>query len=132
MFVGKTFSKERSLLLFWRKLPDSYASRNGENFIVSNRVAFRLLALAVPYSVKIEITVTYPQRNIMESTLMVIVFSVNAGKLINTRRKVVEVVLLMLFKALISCVHPEASWGLRFVSQNFCFLSWSLFFTDGK
>ena len=31
MFPGKIFSKERSLLLFWRKLPDSYASCNGEN-----------------------------------------------------------------------------------------------------
>ena len=72
---------------------------------------FRLLALAVPDSVKTEITITYPQRNIMESTLMVIVFSVNARKVVNTRREVVEAVLLMLFKSLISCVHPEASWS---------------------
>ena len=43
MFSGENFSKERSLLLFWRKLPDSYASCNGENFIVLKRVAFRLL-----------------------------------------------------------------------------------------
>ena len=35
MFQGKIFSKERSLLLFCRKLPDCYASRNGENFIVA-------------------------------------------------------------------------------------------------
>ena len=72
---------------------------------------FRLLALAVPDSVKTEITITYPQRNIMESTLMVIVISVNARKVVNTRREVVEAVLLMLFKSLISCVHPEASWS---------------------
>ena len=42
---------------------------------------------------------------------MVIVFSVNAGEVINTRREVVEAVSLMLFKSLISCVHPEASWN---------------------
>ena len=42
---------------------------------------------------------------------MVIVFNVNARKVINTRREVVEAVLLMLFKSLISCVHPEASWS---------------------
>ena len=35
MFQDKIFSKERSLLLFSRKLPDCYASRNGENFIVA-------------------------------------------------------------------------------------------------
>ena len=74
-------------------------------------MAFRLLALAVPDSVKTEITIAYPERNIMESTLVVIVFSVNAGKVINTRREVVEAVLLMLFKFLISCVYPEASWN---------------------
>ena len=78
---------------------------------VSKRVAFRLLAPAVPDSVKTEITIAYPERNIMESTLVVIVFSLNAGKVINTRREVVEAVLLMLFKSLISCVHPEASWS---------------------
>ena len=111
MFTGKIFSKERSLLLIWQKLPDNYASCNGENFIVSKRVAFRLLALAVPDSVKTEITIAFPDRNIMECTLVVILFSVNAGKVINTRREVVEAVLLMLFKTLISCVHPEASWS---------------------
>ena len=74
-------------------------------------MAFRLLALAVPNSVKTEITITYLQRNIMESTLMVIVFSVNAGKVINTRREVVEAILIMLFKSLIACVHSEASWS---------------------
>ena len=42
---------------------------------------------------------------------MLMVFSVNAGKVINTRREVVEAVLLMLFKSWISCVHPEASWN---------------------
>ena len=40
---------------------------------------------------------------------MVIVSSVNAGKVINTPREVGEAVSLMLFKSLISCVHPEAS-----------------------
>ena len=74
-------------------------------------MAFRLLALAVPDSVKVEITIAYPERNIMECTLVVIVLSVNAGKVINTRRKVVEAVSLMLFKSLILCVHPEALWS---------------------
>ena len=54
-----------------------------ENFIVSKPVAFRLLALAVPDPVKTEIKITYPERDFMECTL-VIVFSVNAGKVINT------------------------------------------------
>ena len=89
----------------------SYALRNSENFIVSKRVAFRLLALAVPVPVKTEITIAYLERNIMECALVVIVFSVNAGKVINTRREVVEAVLIMLFKSLISCVHHEASWN---------------------
>ena len=48
------------------------------------------MALAVPDSVKMESTIAYPERNITECTLVVIVFSVNAGKVINTRRKVVE------------------------------------------
>ena len=39
--------------------------------------------LAVPDPVKTEIKITYPERDIMECTL-VIVFSVNAGKVINT------------------------------------------------
>ena len=42
---------------------------------------------------------------------MVIFFSVNAGKVVNTRREVVEAVSLMLFKTLISCVQPENSWN---------------------
>ena len=132
MFPDKSFSKERSLLLFWRKLLDSYASCNGENFIVSKRVAFRLLALAVPDSVKTKITIAYPERDIMECTLVVIVFSVNAGKVINTRREVVEAVSLMLLKSLTSCVHPEASWSQGTFPTLFYFLSWDLFFTDGK
>ena len=74
-------------------------------------MAFRLLALAVPDSVKTKITIAYPERDIMECTLVVIVFSVNAGKVINTRREVMEAVSLMLFKSLTSCVHPEASWS---------------------
>ena len=92
MFPSETFSKERSLLLFWLKLPDSYASCNGKNFIVSKPVAFRLLALTVPNSVNREITIAFPECNIMEFTLVVIVFSVDAGKVINTRREVVEAV----------------------------------------
>ena len=72
-------------------------------------MAFTLLALAVPGHVKTKIKIAYPERNIMECTLVLIVFSVNAGKVINTRREVVEAVLLMLFESLISCVHPEAS-----------------------
>ena len=79
--------------------------------MVSKRVAFRVFALAVLDSVKTELTIAYPERNIMECSLVVIVSSVNAGKVINTRREVVEVVLLMLFKPLISCVHPETSWN---------------------
>ena len=85
---------------------DSYASCNGENFIASKRVAFRLLALAVPDPVKTEIKIAYPERDIMECTL--VVFSVNAGKVINTRRELVEALSLMLFKSLILC---EASWN---------------------
>ena len=84
---------------------------NGENFIVSKRVAFRLLALAVPDPVKMEIKISYPERDIMECTLVIIVFSVNAGNIINTRREVVEAVSLMVFKSLILCVHLEASWN---------------------
>ena len=71
-------------------------------------MASRLLALAVLDPVKTEITITYPELSVMECSLVVIVFSVNAGKIINTRREVVEVVSLMLFKSLISCVHSEA------------------------
>ena len=46
-------------------------------------MAFRILALAVPDPVKMEIKISYPERDIMECTLVVIVFSVNAGKVIN-------------------------------------------------
>ena len=99
---------------------------------VSKRVAFRLLALAVPDPMKMEIKIAYPERDIMECTLVVIVFSVNAGKVINTRREVVEAVSLMLFKSLILCVHPEASWSEGAFPRIFYFLAWSLFFTDGK
>ena len=74
-------------------------------------MVFRLLALAVPDPVKTKITITYPERDIMECTLVVMVFSVNAGKVINTRHEVVEAVSLLLFKSLILCVHPEASWN---------------------
>ena len=80
---------------------------------------FRLLALAVRDPVKTEITIAYPERDIMKCTLVVIVFSVNAGKVINTQREVVEVGTLMLFKSLILCVHPEASWNLRRVFHAF-------------
>ena len=52
------------------------------NFIVLKRVTFRLFALAVPDSVKTEITIAYAERNTMECTLVVILF---AGKVINTR-----------------------------------------------
>ena len=78
MFLGKIFSKERSLLLFCCKLPNSYASCYGKNFIVSKQVALRLLALAVPDPVKMEIT----EHNIVKCTLVIIFFSVNAGKVI--------------------------------------------------
>ena len=53
-----------------------------QNFIVSKRVAFRLLPLAVPDPVKTEIKIAYPERDIMECTLVVIVFTVNARKVI--------------------------------------------------
>ena len=74
-------------------------------------MAFRLLALAGADPVKMEIKIAYPERDIMDCTSVVIVFSVNAGKVINTRREVVEAVSLMLFKSLILCVHLEASWN---------------------
>ena len=74
-------------------------------------MAFRLLALAVPDPVKMEIKISYLERDIMECTLVIIVFSVNAGNIINTRREVVEAVSLMVFKSLILCVHLEASWN---------------------
>ena len=74
-------------------------------------MAFRLLALAVADPVKMEIKITYPERDIMECTLVVIVFSVNAGKVINIRREVMGTVSLMLFKSLILCVHLEVSWN---------------------
>ena len=59
-------------------------------------MAFRLLALAVPDPVKTEIKIACPERDIMECTLLAIVFSVNAEKVINTRREVVEAVSLPL------------------------------------
>ena len=74
-------------------------------------MVFRLLALAVPDPVKTEITIAFPERSIMECPLVLIVFSVNAGKVITTRREVVEAVSLMLSKSLIFCVQPEASWN---------------------
>ena len=72
--------------------------KDSANFFV------KLLALAVPDSVKTEITIAYPERSIMECSLVVIVK-------FNTRLEVVEAVLLMLFKSLIWYVHPEASWN---------------------
>ena len=78
-------------------------------------MAFRLLALAVPDPVKMEIKISYPERDIMECTLVIIVFSVNAGKVINTRREVVEAVSLMLFKSLILCV----TWRPRGIKARF-------------
>ena len=74
-------------------------------------MAFRLLALAVPDPVKMEIKISYPERDIMECTLVIIVFIGNAGNIINTRREVVEAVSLMVFKSLILCVHLEPSWN---------------------
>ena len=84
------------------------------------------MALAVPDSVKTEITIAYPERNTMECTLVVMLFSVNAGKVINTRREVVEAVSLMLLKSLISCVHRETRFpgfftffrGVYFLTGN--------------
>ena len=74
-------------------------------------MAFRVLALAVPDPVKMDIKISYPERDIMECTLVIIVFIGNAGNIINTRREVVEAVSLMVFKSLILCVHLEASWN---------------------
>ena len=74
-------------------------------------MAFRLLALAVPDPVKMEIKISFPERDIMECTLVIIVFIGNAGNIINTRREVVEAVSLMVFKSLLLCVHLEASWN---------------------
>ena len=47
-------------------------------------MASGLLALAVLDSMKTEITIVYPELSVMECLLVVIVFSVNAGKVINT------------------------------------------------
>ena len=70
-------------------------------------MAFRLLALAVPDPMKTEITIASPERSIMECLWVLEVFSVNAGKVINTRREVMEEISLMLLKSLIRCVHPR-------------------------
>ena len=43
-------------------------------------MAFRLLALAGADPVKMEIKIAYPERDIMDCTSVVIVFSVNAGE----------------------------------------------------
>ena len=67
-------------------------------------MAIRLLALAVPDPVKTEFTIAYPERDIMECTWVVIVFSVNAGKVINTRREVVKAVLLIFLDLVCSCL----------------------------
>ena len=81
------------------------------DYCIHQKSPVRLLALAVPDPVKMEIKIAYPERDIMECTLVVIVFSVNARKIINTQREVVEAVSLMLFKSLILCVHLEDSWN---------------------
>ena len=57
-------------------------------FALSKRVAFKILALAVSDSLKALIKISYPGWNIMEKTLEVTVGSVNIGKVINTRLKV--------------------------------------------
>ena len=70
------------------------------------------MAIAVHDPVKTETKIAYAERDIMECTLVVIVFSeFHAGNVINTRGEVVEAVSLMLFKSLILCVDPEASWN---------------------
>ena len=74
-------------------------------------MAFRLLALAVPDPMKTKIKIACPEHDIMKCTLLAIVFSVDAGKVINIRHEVVEALSLMLFKSLIFCVQPEASWN---------------------
>ena len=53
-------------------------------------MAFRLLALVAFDRSKAEIIITYPVCNIMEERSSVIVFSINIGNLINTRREVLE------------------------------------------
>ena len=45
-------------------------------------MALRLLALTVPDPVKTEIKIAYRERDIMKCTLVVIAFSVDAGKVI--------------------------------------------------
>ena len=86
-------------------------------------MAFRLLALAVPDPVKMEIKISYPERDIMECTLVVIVFSVNAGKVINTRREVVEAVSLMR-----SCVFTWRPRGIKARFQRFFAFSREVYF----
>ena len=83
-------------------------------------MAFRLLALAVPDPVKMEIKISYPERDIMECTLVVIVFSVNAGKVINTRREVVEALSLNYAVQVLDLVcSPGGLVELRHVSHAF-------------
>ena len=51
---------------------------------------------------------------------MVIVFSVNAGKVINTQREVVEALLLMLFKTVLDLVcSPGGLVEFRYVTRAF-------------
>ena len=63
---------------------------HGDLFALSTRVAFKILALVASDSLKALIKIAYREWNIMEKTLEVTVCSVNTGKVINTRREVLE------------------------------------------
>ena len=54
------------------------------------RVAFKILARVVSDSLLALIKIAYPEWNKMEKVLEVTVCSVNIGKVINTRREVLE------------------------------------------
>ena len=64
---------------------------HGGYFPFSKQVAFHLLALIVPGSVITSISIAHSIYSNMDETLVVIVCSVYSGKVISTRRKVLEV-----------------------------------------
>ena len=72
MFPGEIFSRNEVYYCFDGNYQTA-TRRVMAKISVSKRVAFRLLALAVPDPVKMEIKIAYPERDIMECTLVVIV-----------------------------------------------------------
>ena len=81
-------AKQICWVSFWRKMTHNSGECHGDFFrTFKTSVAFKILALAVSDSLKALIKIAYPGWNIMEKTLEVTVWSVNIGKVINTRRK---------------------------------------------